>query len=135
MLGSADRALAGPSVESLESGAFGTATDALDSEPSVSFSGVLSALCGDLAAISCTLSVDNWAAAGVLAIGLSDNSTGAAGLAASVSSGATASGALGSEGLALLVERRFLVLWLITLPPSNCTSKAGACATGLNQFK
>lgn len=135
MLGSADRALAGLSVESFGSGAFGTATDASDSEPSVFFSGVLSAISGDFAVIPFTLSVDISAAAAVPVIGSSDNSTEAAGLAAPTSSGAAASEALGSGGLALLVELRFLDLWLIALPPSNCTSKAGACATSTDPLR
>jgi hypothetical protein len=124
----------GLSVESFGSGAIGTAATASFLESSVLFSGVRSAVSRDLAATSDSSSLDASADAVIPVIGLSDNSVGAGGLS-SISSEATALGTLGPGGLVLLVERRFFDLWLIALPPSNCTSKAGVCATGLNQFK
>jgi hypothetical protein len=45
------------------------------------------------------------------------------------------SSACDSAGLGLVLERRFLILWLIALPQLNCTSEAGLYATGLNRFK
>ncbi len=124
----------GPSVESLGSGAVGTAAAELV-ETSVLLSGVCSAVSGDFTAPPDSDSLVASVTAGVPVIGFSDNSTGAAGLAASSSSGAEALVTLGPGGLALLVERRFLDLWLIALPRPNCTSKAGVCATSINRFK